>query len=87
MGGLHIKELEKFFGGRFGRATSRSRIENSLLQAGNGARGIVFGTRGNQPGHVFNVVNQNGVIRFLDGQTGKQANFDGFQTLHLLRTN
>lgn len=40
-----------------------------------------------QPGHVFNVVNQNGVARFLDGQTGKPANLSNFKTLQLLRTN
>ncbi|WP_425273388.1 toxin glutamine deamidase domain-containing protein [Pseudomonas morbosilactucae] len=52
------------------------------------ARGIVFGSYGlGQPGHVFNVVNQNGVVRYLDGQTGKPANMSNFKTLQLLRTN
>lgn len=82
-----IRTLEKHFGGKFGAAVSRSEIKNSLLRAGDGARGIVFGSRGNQTGHVFNVVNQKGTIRFLDGQTGKTANLSGFQSLHLLRTN
>ena len=73
-----INVLEKTFGGTFGAAISRSGIESSLLSAGNGARGIVFGSRGSQVGHVFNVVNQRGTIRFLDGQTGRAASLDGF---------
>ncbi len=44
------------------------------------------------PSHSFenrcNVVNQNGVIRFLDGQTGKVVGyFDKLKNLKLLRTN
>ena len=81
-----IKELELHFGGKFGRSVSKSDIETTLLEIGDGARGIIFGSRGNQVGHVFNVVNQKGVIRFLDGQTGKAANLDGFTSLHLLKT-
>ena len=37
-------------------------------------------------GHVINVVNQNGVIRFLDGQAGKAADLSKFKSLHLLKT-
>jgi filamentous hemagglutinin len=33
------------------------------------------------------VVNQSGIIRYLDGQTGKLANLSNFKTLQLLRTN
>lgn len=40
-----------------------------------------------QAGHVFNVVNQNGVVRFLDGQTGAPATLDGYTSFHLLKTN
>ncbi|WP_209924139.1 toxin glutamine deamidase domain-containing protein [Pseudomonas congelans] len=48
----------------------------------------MFGSYGpGQPGHVFNVVNQNGAIRYLDGQTGKPANMRNFKTLQLLITN
>jgi filamentous hemagglutinin len=44
-----------------------------------GDRGIVGGLRAGRDGHYFNVVNQNGVIRFLDGQTGTVVNLkDGF---------
>ncbi|MEX3634722.1 toxin glutamine deamidase domain-containing protein [Paraburkholderia sp. BR14320] len=67
--------LQQQFGSRFAPATTSS-IEQSLLQQGNGATGIVYGfpPAGSDVGHVFNVVNQNGTIRYLDGQTGTVAN-------------
>jgi len=43
-----------------------------------GDRGIVAGLRGGQSGHYFNVVNQNGIIRFLDGQSGTAATLQGY---------
>lgn len=79
--------LEKYFGRRFGSPTTINSITRSMDEAGNGARGIVFGSRGRETGHVFNVVNQNGVIRYLDGQIGKSATFDGYKNFQLLRTN
>ncbi|MCP2041949.1 hypothetical protein L1281_002567 [Neisseria sp. HSC-16F19] len=85
---VKIDTLERMYRSKFSQATTIQNITISMSQAGNGARGIVFGSRGEQTGHVFNVVNQNGVIRFLDGQTGKPANFnDGYTSFHLLRTN
>jgi hypothetical protein len=86
-GVTRISELEKVFGGKFASVSGRPEIEKILLDAGPGARGIVFGGRGNQPGHVFNAVNQNGAVRFLDGQTGKPATFQGYSEFRLLRTN
>ncbi|WP_332102815.1 toxin glutamine deamidase domain-containing protein [Mycobacterium shinjukuense] len=38
-----------------------------------------------QVGHVFNVVNQNGVIRFLDGQPGRVASFGGYKSFYCMR--
>lgn len=52
-----------------------------------GDRGIVFGARGSDPGHVFNAVNQGGVVRFIDFQTGRAASFDGYSGFSFLRTN
>ena len=40
---------------------------------------------GAAPGHAFNVVNPNGVIRFLDGQLGGAAVPDGYSAY--FRTN
>lgn len=57
-----------------------------MKAAGSGARGIVFGSRAGKPGHFFNVVNQNGTVRFLDGQSGGSADLaDGFNGFWLLR--
>lgn len=58
-----------------------------MIEAGSGARGIVFGSRGGDVGHVFNVVNQNGKIRFLDGQSGGKASLEGYDSFRLLRKN
>lgn len=80
--------LEKMYGARFGASGSIGSVSDALSAAGPGARGIVFGSRGaGQVGHVFNGVNQNGVVRFLDGQTGKAASLSGYQSFQLLRTN
>lgn len=80
--------LEKTFGGRFGASGSISSVSEAMSAAGPGSRGIVFGSRGSgEVGHVFNVVNQNGVVRFLDGQTGRAASLEGYQSFQLLRTN
>jgi RHS repeat-associated protein len=84
--------LETYFNANFGSRTTISQIESQMLSAGSGARGIVMGERLAGPGatsHVFNVVNQRGVVRFLDGQVGGPANtthgaYIGFR---LLRTN
>ena len=80
--------LESFFGSRFGSPTSISRIRARMEGAGDGSRGVVFGYRGeNTTGHYFNVINQGGTIRFLDGQTGGEASLSGFKSFSLLRTN
>ncbi|WP_227515173.1 toxin glutamine deamidase domain-containing protein [Acinetobacter sp. Root1280] len=84
-----ISYLENLYGRSFSYPVNNiSFITNRMQQAGNGSRGIVYGSRGqNTIGHVFNVVNQNGTIRFLDGQTGGQAQFAGYIYFQLLRTN
>ncbi|EFP95201.1 hypothetical protein VIBC2010_19530 [Vibrio caribbeanicus ATCC BAA-2122] len=82
-----VVDLEKHFGRTFGSLTSASRIQAQILKAGDGARGVIFGSRGSQTGHFFNVVNQKGTVRFLDGQTGKAASLDGFKGFSLMRTN
>ena len=56
-----------------------------------GARSIIFGASKfpGQPGHVWNVVNQNGVVRILDGQVRQEAThlFDIFEDFRILATN
>jgi RHS repeat-associated protein len=84
-----IKVLEEIYGSRFVHMASREAIEESLKTSGSGSRAIIFGYRGmpGQPNHVFNAVNQRGTIRFLDGQTGRPADFTPYQGLYMLKTN
>ncbi|MGC6100551.1 toxin glutamine deamidase domain-containing protein [Enterobacter quasiroggenkampii] len=59
-------------------------MTQQMTDAGSVSRGIVFGSYGpGQPGHVFNVVNQNGTVRFLDGQTGKSTDLSQFKSFQL----
>ncbi|MGR2855597.1 filamentous hemagglutinin N-terminal domain-containing protein [Erwinia sp. 1181_3] len=86
--GIPLTVLEKQYGTKFKYISSPESITQQMASAGSGSRGIVFGSYGpGQPGHVFNVVNQNGTVRFLDGQTGKPANLSKFESFQLLRTN
>ena len=83
-----IVTLEKIYGGHFGAPGSIRDASDALSAAGPGARGIIFGSRGTgEVGHVFNAVNQNGVVRFLDGQTGSAASLEGYASFQLLRTS
>lgn len=86
-GPFRIDVLERHYGARFGASTSIADIARSVSAAGPGARGIVFGSRVGDVGHVFNVANQNGVVRFLDGQSGGAASVSGYNGFRLLRTN
>ena len=76
----------------FRSAGSYGDIYTELQHAGDGARGIIHGMRtgpGGMPvaGHVFNVVNRNGRVFFIDGQTGKLAHLENFSGgLEFLRT-
>jgi RHS repeat-associated protein len=88
-----ISVLEKTFGGSFQTVSGPMEIGSILSQAGNGARGIVYGaSKTGNVGHVWNVINQGGTIRFLDGQSGATAakalgNFDDFANFRFLHTN
>jgi hypothetical protein len=86
-GPTSVAVVEGIYGGQFARIGGQAAIEAQLLNAGNGARGIVFGSRGpGQVGHVFNAVNQRGTVRFLDGQSGAAASFEGYSEIFFLRT-
>lgn len=80
--------LESLYGRSFvGRSTIEG-VSGTMSEAGHGARGIVFGDRGaGKVGHVFNVVNQSGAVRYLDGQSGKEAVTEGYKAYRLLRTD
>jgi RHS repeat-associated protein len=80
-----IRHLETYFGSTFQHVTGRTEIEATLREAGNGAQGVVFGIpTGQDLGHVFNAVNQNGAIRFLDGQIGGEGSFLGLRDLRFM---
>ena len=76
-GGLTpITELEKRFSNRFKPVRSEEQIIQMFQEAGNGKRGIVLVKQRNPNTraiayHVFNVANQEGTVRFLDGQSSK----------------
>jgi filamentous hemagglutinin len=67
-------------------------LERDLLQAGDGARAVVRGTRLSSggrklPGHVFNAVNYRGKVYYLDAQSPGAANLSGFARIAYARTN
>jgi filamentous hemagglutinin len=64
-------------------------IGSILSQSGNGAQGIVFGESATgEVGHVWNAINNNGTINFIDGQIGGSGlgNFSSFQNFQFLMT-
>ncbi|MFG2097281.1 toxin glutamine deamidase domain-containing protein [Streptomyces sp. NPDC048612] len=67
-----LQSLERYFPGKKFRDRSLSNIVKDIEAAGDGSRGIVYGSdpRG---GHVFNVINRGGDVVFLDGQSGHAA--------------
>ncbi len=86
-GPFRIDVLEQIFGAKFSAAGVVGKVIEVMLTAGDGSRGIVYGVREGGVGHVFNVVNQKGVIRFLDGQIGRAAELSGYTQFRVLRTN
>ncbi len=87
-GPLPIGLITKEFGGSFQPVSGPMQIGSILSQSGEGASGVVFG-RGTGMNHVWNAVNQNGTIIFLDGQTGGLGvqNFDNFHSFQFLLTS
>ncbi|MGV2452953.1 UNVERIFIED_CONTAM: toxin glutamine deamidase domain-containing protein [Ralstonia mannitolilytica] len=74
--------LEKEFGTKFSNWTTN--LNDLIRDLKPGKRGIIFGYKeGTNMGHYFNVINENGVIKFLDGQIGKRAKlvYDYYQFL------
>jgi RHS repeat-associated protein len=69
-GPYSTEALAAWMGGRFVSVTGPIQIGSMLIESGNGAQGIVYGESliAGESGHVWNVVNQGGTIRFLDSQ-------------------
>lgn len=79
--------LEQQYNGKL-NSTNISDIQTEISGAGNGSRGIVIGwQQGTSYSHAFNVVNQNGVVKFLDGQIGGNAvNISQYDHWWMIRT-
>jgi hypothetical protein len=83
-----LSVVEANLGGSFQGVSGQAEIENILQDAGPGARGVVYGSRGaGGIGHVFNAINQGGAINFVDFQSGAGASFDGFKSFMFLLTS
>jgi hypothetical protein len=79
--GTQLTILEKEFNSKFFNVKTIKEIEIILKS---GQRGIVYGAINGEPiGHVFNVFNEKGVVKFIDGQTGKSAKliYDDYKLL------
>jgi Papain fold toxin 1, glutamine deamidase len=84
---MSVRDLAARYDGMFVMA-DREWITEQLLDAPSGARGIVFGMRDGREGHVFNAVQENGRVYFVDGQTGAPAVFqESYTSLFFLRTD
>ncbi|MFJ1672806.1 RHS repeat-associated core domain-containing protein [Streptomyces bottropensis] len=79
------KVIEDFYGRKF-RNRSFSNIVTDMQNAGPGSRGIVWG-KDSDGGHVFNVVNLNGKVTFLDGQSGNASHASTWDSYTYLRTD
>ncbi|MER7748969.1 toxin glutamine deamidase domain-containing protein [Streptomyces bacillaris] len=77
--------IEEFYGRKF-RSRSFSNIVGDMQKAGPGARGIVHGLDADG-GHVFNVVNINGRVTFLDGQLGNASHAPTWDGYTFMRKN
>ncbi|WP_369634750.1 toxin glutamine deamidase domain-containing protein [Nocardia sp. JMUB6875] len=79
-------------GNSFREVSGYKEIEQQLLDAGPGSRGIVHGAWLDEnglyeSGHVFNVINRDGKIFYVDGQTGTWADLHNYSGFEFLRTN
>jgi hypothetical protein len=70
--------VRKLFRGKPDATPSLGGIEELLRAAGPGARGIVLGISPRGVTHAFNAYNDNGVVRFVDGQIGGPPSLKGY---------
>ncbi|WP_462264569.1 RHS repeat-associated core domain-containing protein [Mucilaginibacter sp.] len=80
-----LSVIEQEYNAKFTHGLSIEQVKGMVGQKGQ--MGIVFGNRGiGRVGHVFNVINQNGQINFIDGQTGQGANLSGYKNFSFIPT-
>ena len=83
--GASVMDVATATGRSWENTGSYGDIAQRVAAEGDGARGIVFGARPDV-GHVFNVINDNGTVVFLDGQTGAFAHLEKFDQLMYMPT-
>jgi hypothetical protein len=74
------EDIEAKYGSQFNWNSSFQSIEQQISAAGDGARGGVgvYGDTGaGIPPHIFNVVNEDGVVTFIEGQVGPDGQVGG----------
>lgn len=88
-GPLTTYQIAQVYGMRgFASYPSLASIEQALLRAGDGARGIVYGAfRDGELAHAFNAVNQGGKVAFLDAQVGTLADTSKMVYFEFLMTH
>ncbi|MEU7434525.1 toxin glutamine deamidase domain-containing protein [Streptomyces sioyaensis] len=80
-----LRSLEQNFPGKRFRPRSFSWIVRDLKNAGDGARAIVYGSD-EDGGHVFNIINRDGDVIFLDGQNGHASHAYNWDSYQFMRT-
>jgi RHS repeat-associated protein len=78
--------LEQYFGQKFTWMT-KGDIKSFMKTLGDGARGIVSLSDETTTGHLVNVVNQGGKIRFIDPQSATEASLEGYKDFFLIVTH
>jgi len=71
-------------------AADRAAVEAAVGDWGHGSKGVVYVSRNDGTAHVFNVINDQGDILFVDGQTGRLADIEFNDTVNgieIIRTN
>jgi RHS repeat-associated protein len=92
-GPVYTNQVATFFSRNWQKGNTSSSIIEKMTQSGPGSTGVVFGYRGpKQLGHFFNVVNNDGCIRFLDFQKNPssvmiESEVNGFEDLWFINTS
>ncbi len=75
--GMSLSDVAANFPGRSWYVGTRADMEAALVQAGHGAKAIIGvpGWKANGPGHLFNAVNEYGVLRYIDSQSIRNTLF------------
>jgi hypothetical protein len=81
-----LLELEEMYDSQFSDV-SATELKLLLKSQGTGTRGIVYGEIGLEQGHVFNAINLDGEVLFIDGQNGRYADLTNFVNLAFLQTH